>query len=245
MRAYFLSDLHLKDPKEESSKALLSFLRQLQFGTDLTDLFLLGDIFDLWVSDLNYFINKWFELNRELVRLKIEGVKIHYFEGNHDIYLTDYFRDQLGFQIYSGPIDLNWHGVNLHLEHGDEIDQTDKGYLLLRAFLRTKLIRKFICTLPQGVAVWLGESTSQVSREYTSQRPEASNQRIVAMLRDYAKRIYSKKTFDFLVAGHVHVKDEFQIGSGYAINLGSWLNERVVLQITKDASGLNHQWLEL
>ena len=115
MRAYFLSDIHLKDPESKESLALLRFLKSINTKEEASDLFLMGDIFDLWLSNHDYFVKKWFPINRELVRLKMAGVKIHYFEGNHDLYLADYYRNQLGFTVYEGPQDIEWNGKKLWL----------------------------------------------------------------------------------------------------------------------------------
>lgn len=244
-KAYFLSDLHLVDPNDEKSLALLRFLRALKGRSELDDLFLVGDIFDLWISKHPYFIKRWFFILRELVRLKSEGVEIRYFEGNHDLYLKDYFYNQLGFHIYSQATAILWGNVNLRVEHGDEIDRTDYGYLFLRWFLRTAVIKKIIQKLPEFIILKIGESASQLSRNYTSKRPQAQVERVKKLLRQHAENTYQTEKYDLLVSGHLHVKDDIRVHSGRAINLGSWFDEYKVLYVTSDNSGLKAEWLAI
>ena len=160
MRAVFISDVHLTEPDTEKAKHLLRFIKDLKGFGDVSDLFLMGDIFDLWLTDHQYFIEKWKELNKELTRLKSENVEIHYFEGNHDLYLSTYFADHLGFKIYEGPVTIEWHGLRLRLEHGDQIDKTDFGYIFLRWFLRLGFFRAFVQILPGNIAAWIGDQNT-------------------------------------------------------------------------------------
>jgi len=47
MRAIILADAHLRHPQDHNYKQLLKFLEQQQ---DLDGLFLLGDIFEIWLG---------------------------------------------------------------------------------------------------------------------------------------------------------------------------------------------------
>jgi len=55
------------------------------------------------------------------------------------------------------------------------------------------------------------------------------------MIRAHAHRVYNEASFDLIISGHMHVKDdfEFQINNNKvrSINLGSWFEEPQVLKI--------------
>ena len=85
--AYFVSDIHIMSPSCERARAFLDFLRSLSAAEGTTHLVLLGDIFDLWVADHDYFIKKYGDIIDEIRRLTEEGVEVSYFEGNHDLHL--------------------------------------------------------------------------------------------------------------------------------------------------------------
>ena len=48
------------------------------------------DVLDLRLADHRYFVDKHQSVIDEILRLKDEGVEIHYFEGNHDFHLRYY-----------------------------------------------------------------------------------------------------------------------------------------------------------
>lgn len=208
MKLYFISDQHLTDVKEEKCQALLRFFRGIQSPSDCAHLFLMGDIFDLWIGAHQYFIDKWFDFNGELLRLKNMGVEIHYFEGNHDLYLKDYYKNQLGLNVYYGPTYLELGSKTFRLEHGDQMDPSDYGYRFLRWFLRTPVMKFVARYFPSGFVRGLGEWASGKSRHYTSEIKTTTNERTSRVIKEHAERAYADKAFNVLVAGHVHQKED-------------------------------------
>ena len=134
--AYFVSDLHLGSVQEPNYQLFLKFLNQLKTDPP-SHLFLVGDVFDIWVSDYAYFKDEHRQLITALQELQQNQVEIHYFEGNHDLYLRQFWHNQLGFKIHEGPAFFNIGEMRLRVEHGDQVDREDRGYLFLRWFLRT------------------------------------------------------------------------------------------------------------
>ncbi|RME15407.1 MAG: hypothetical protein D6797_06660, partial [Bdellovibrio sp.] len=74
VHAYFLSDLHLTNPDAGLYQSCLKFLSSLGTQREVTHLFLLGDIFDLWVGKYSYFIEKHKSFIKEIQRLVHLGV---------------------------------------------------------------------------------------------------------------------------------------------------------------------------
>lgn len=224
MKLVFLSDQHLSMPNEEKCQALLRFFKSIRSPDDCAHLFLLGDIFDLWISAHEFFVKKWFDFNSQLVRLQSLGVQVHYFEGNHDLYLKDYFAKQLGVKIYDGPAYLELANKTFRIEHGDQMDPNDRGYRFLRWFLRTKMMTTFAKGMPDAMAVSLGEWASRKSRKYTSVVKVIDNDRAKQIARTHALKTFAEKPFDVLVCGHTHTAmDEYlEIGANriHLINLG-------------------------
>jgi UDP-2,3-diacylglucosamine hydrolase len=249
LKAFFLSDIHLSSPDEERTQVLLKFLRKfnaVEDGTgarDITHLFLMGDIFDLWIGHHRYFCEKWVEVVGEIFRLHQRGVEVHYFEGNHDLYLQLYFGNQLGFRVHGEPIVISVGPWQVRLEHGDQMDPEDRGYRFLRWLLRTPILRWIAKSrLTEKFVVRLGEGMSHASRDYTSNRKTITEAVARGKIRAHALKVYGKTPYDFLIAGHVHVKDDYavevsQVVNGgqlpVAINLGSWLTEPIAYCLTE------------
>ncbi|MCB0386004.1 MAG: UDP-2,3-diacylglucosamine diphosphatase [Bdellovibrionales bacterium] len=243
--AYFVSDVHLTNQTDERAQLFLSFLRRLGRDLECTHLFLLGDIFDLWLSDYAFFQNQYEEVVVQIRRLNMEGVAIHYFEGNHDLYLEKFWGRELGAEVHCGPVNTTLAGWKLRLEHGDELDPDDTGYLFLRWFLRTPLMKIVARSLPEAVLVRVGEKASRSSRAYTSgyksQDESTAREKILA----HGRRALAAQPFDILIAGHIHVREDRMIGSGETkhrvVNLGSWMDNPSVFVLTPSEG----RWLDL
>ena len=152
------------------------------------------------------------------------GIEVHYFEGNHDLYLRDYFRNQLGLDVYVEAAYFVFHGKTFRIEHGDQMDPEDRGYRFLRWFLRTPLMNFVARKFPEGFVKWLGQWASNQSRHYTSEIKTISDERTSKVIREHAERSYKEKPFNILVAGHVHQKEDFvlnvQGARARVLNLG-------------------------
>lgn len=247
MRAYFVSDLHLKNPDDDRTKAFVSWLGRLaRANADAeeraTHLFLVGDIFDLWVGSHAYFAVRFRGVVDAIKAVRAAGIEVHYFEGNHDLHLTDFWQDRLGVVVYREAEHFTLSGREVRVEHGDLINPDDKGYRFLRKFLRTGPVTSLLLGLPSAVVGAIGERASRVSRSFhATPEPEAERtDRIRRMIRAHAEREYAKKPFEFIITGHVHVRDDhvLELGAGRprSINLGSWL-ERPYRALVLDERG--------
>ena len=234
LKAYFVSDLHLASDSEANFILFRNWLRQLVLERP-THLFLLGDIFDLWVGEYSYFKNKYREVVDALVDLKSKGTEIHFFEGNHDLYLKSFWEGELGIYVHSGSTKIKLSNWNIWLEHGDQIDNEDRGYIFLRWFLRSYFVKLLINNLPESLVVFLGEKASKGSRKYTSQIKTISETNTITKIHDHVIKVAYENKVDFLISGHLHVRDEFKFQSHNqkctSINLGTWLKEPFVYKI--------------
>lgn len=236
--AWFVSDLHLEDPNERNGVLFLSFLRSLQRKGFLpTHLFLLGDIFDLWVGNHEFYHEKFREIVNEIIELKRSGVEVVYFEGNHDLHLKDFWTAQYGIPVYTEPKYFDLEGLTLRCEHGDFINTQDRAYLKLREILRTPRMESLFQTVPASVMSKVGEVASSLSREKTFVNRIDTKDEMRQMIHEYAQAAYVEKSFDLMVSGHMHVRDdwEFEINQRKvrSVNLGSWFEEPHVVHLTK------------
>lgn len=234
MISWFLSDLHLTDIDERNSQTLLRFLFELNLNPTQNRLFLLGDIFDVWVSDGSAFEKRFQKIVVEIVKLKKAGGEVYYFEGNHDFHVDVFWTRKFGIPVIEDGMDFDLNGLKVRVEHGDFISD-DQNYLKYRAFLRTKPLEFLGHLLPGSFWQWVGTKQSGNSRKRTSLYTSQNTEKIRAQIRRYAQRQYPQKKFDLLVTGHMHVFDDFTFASGgYAvrsINLGTWLEKPRVLKV--------------
>lgn len=244
IKAYFLSDVHIRDMEESNSEKLLLFLYAL--GTKscrATHLFLVGDIFDLWIHEHKYFVAKFLKIVNAIGDLVKKGVEVHYFEGNHDFHLKQFWQQEVGVRVHDGPAFFTIGHYKLRVEHGDFMNPHDRAYFLLRSFLRSKTMTFLFKSVPGSLIQWIGERASGMSRYYNSGSKRLDEESVRAFMNDYARKVVQEDFFDYLVTGHTHVRDIYSFNEKgkkvYSINLGSWFTEQITLVL--DESGHRFQ----
>ena len=95
---YFLSDAHLGSlatrHHRTQERRLVRFLDEIK--DHCSALYLLGDMFDFWY-EYKYCVPKGYtRFLGKISELTDRGVEVHYFTGNHDLWLTDYFEKECG-----------------------------------------------------------------------------------------------------------------------------------------------------
>lgn len=219
IRAYFISDVHVKSEDSSRGEALIRFLNGL--GDDTTHLFLLGDIFEFWIGDHSYWSEKFQTIVNRIHALSERGVEVHYIEGNHDISIG---RAWPGVSVHTDFLDIRLGNKLFHLEHGDKFNSKDYGYLFLRWLLRSKGIRVMYKNI-SGSALWrVGTYLSEKNRKYPSQLEQSKREKIKQCCIEYAKEKLGEVSYDYMVMGHTHLEMEERLSGGACyINLGSWI----------------------
>ncbi len=132
--AIFVADAHVRDGREE----FFEFLQQIKSKKiKTTQLFLMGDIFDLLVGGVRYTLNynkKYIDLINELSK----EIQIYYFEGNHDFSLKKIFPNIVIFPIEKQPVKFKHREDKILLCHGDIV--TPLIYKVYTKFIRNKMV---------------------------------------------------------------------------------------------------------
>ena len=113
-KIYFLSDFHLGAPDAVSSlqreKQVVRFLDEIK--NDAAEIFLVGDMFDFWYEYRKVVPKGFTRLLGKLAELSDAGIPMHFFVGNHDMWMKDYFLKELNIPIYFEPKELKETGRN-------------------------------------------------------------------------------------------------------------------------------------
>jgi UDP-2,3-diacylglucosamine hydrolase len=223
----------LKTAEERNGKILLRFLRSLREKNpaDL-HLFMLGDIFDLWIGGSSHYAEKFKDLMEALKDLRKAGAKITFIEGNHDVHVEGYFKKKLNIDVHVEAQSYVIDGLRVRAEHGDLINQEDEAYLKYRSIIRNPWVKRIGLTLPGRFWDYLGQRASKKSRAKTGHYREVNKEKLSKMIRAYAEKIYDQEEkYDLIISGHMHIFDDYSFQrDGRAIrsiNLGSWFEETV------------------
>lgn len=232
MEAWFISDIHLKTAEERNGQILLRFLRSLlQKNPGNIHLFMLGDIFDLWIGSSSFFSKKFAPLTEALADLKKAGAKITYIEGNHDVYVEGYFQKKLGVEVFIEAQYYTVDGLTIRVEHGDLINPNDIKYLKYRSIIRNPLLKPLANIIPGMLWNHVGERASKNSRERSSHYRTRNEEQLIEMIHGHAEKAWLEKPFDFIISGHMHVFADRVVKVNNhevrSINLGSWFEDHV------------------
>src|SRR6185312_10179716 len=104
-KIYFLSDFHLGAPNRDESmkreKRIVRFLEEIQ--NDAFYIFILGDLFDFWFEYKNVVPKGYVRILGKLAELTDNGIQIHFFVVNHDMWMRNYFEEELNIPVYYEP----------------------------------------------------------------------------------------------------------------------------------------------
>ena len=133
-KTYFASDFHLgvdaKYSSREREKQIIRWLHQI--ADDAEAIYLVGDIFEFWFEYRTVVPKGYVRLLGTLAELRDSGLPIYYFTGNHDLWMFQYFEEELGIPTYREPIQREIGGKQFYIGHGDGLGPGDHGYKMLK-----------------------------------------------------------------------------------------------------------------
>lgn len=235
MKSWFLSDIHLTNVHERNGNILLRFLFYLNENPKEHQLFLLGDIFDAWVSDGSAFIRHYQLLIDELVKFKKSGGEVFYVEGNHDVHIDIFWTKKFNIPVIENFQYFDIEGLKVRIEHGDFINPADRAYQQYRQLIHHPSVEYLAHHLPSFFWKYLAEKQSKKSRKKSSRYAAENVDNIKKLIRTYAETQYDEKAFDLIVTGHMHIFDDFVFKRDAknirSVNLGTWLEKPRALKI--------------
>jgi UDP-2,3-diacylglucosamine hydrolase len=226
-KIYFLSDFHLGVPNAAASlereKAIVRFLEKVKY--DAAEIFLVGDMFDFWFEYSTVVPKGYVRILGKIAELTDAGILIHFFVGNHDMWMKDYFQEELNVPVYFEPKAFEFYGKKFYIGHGDGLGPGDKGYKFIKKIFRNKICQWAFGIIPPGIGMGLANYWSQKSRSAAGAEPELFLGEEREWLLIYSREVLEKEHFDYFIFGHRHLPIDFMLkeNSRY-INLGEWIN---------------------
>lgn len=237
-KIYFASDLHLGAPNAASSLVReRHFVRWLDhIKADAAELYLVGDVFDFWFEYRKAIPKGYSRLLGKLCELADLGVRIHYFVGNHDMWMKGYFTEQFGAEIHYHPVRRRLHGREYYIGHGDGLGPGDHSYKLLKRLFRNRLAQWAFHRLHPNFGIGLADFFSRRSRKKTGHLDAVDHgdqEYLLIFARDTLKQ---SPEIDYFVFGHRHLPKIHPLDANKAyINLGDWIGHFSYLVV--DAGG--------
>jgi UDP-2,3-diacylglucosamine hydrolase len=222
-KAYFVSDFHLGSPNWAASREredkIVRWLDSI--ASDCQYLFLLGDLFDFWFEYPHVVPKGFVRFQGKLAQLADAGVHIHIFPGNHDMWMFDYFEQEIGAKLHRSPITLQLAGYKLLVGHGDGLGPGDNTYKFLKKVFANPLCQWAFKWLHPNVGMWIASKWSSHSRlaNHKDEVFKGNDEWLWAFCQEMEKLHHH----DYYIFGHRHLHLDLEVGqTSRYINLGEW-----------------------
>ena len=226
-KIYFASDQHFGAPTAEKSKIreqkFVNWLDSIK--NDAEVLFLLGDLFDFWFEYKKAVPKGFVRVLGKLAALKDSGIQIHFFVGNHDLWMDDYFEKELNIPIYRKPKEFKFNDKIFLIGHGDGLGPGDKGYKRMKKVFTNPISKWFFRWLHPDIGIALAQYLSVKNKLISGDEDVKylgdENEWLVL----YCKKKLTEKHFDYFMFGHRHLPLEISISENSKyINTGDWVS---------------------
>jgi len=237
MKTVFLSDAHLTGAPDGRGAKVLRFLDGLLEGqrraggkkngfagrkAPLDRLVIAGDFFDFWFGRAGVIYPGFRPVVGKLSLLADSGCEILLCEGNHDFFLGDHFSGKPGFRVIAEWADIDLDGLRVLVSHGDTVDRRNRGYLALRALLRSAFFFRLQLLLPPAF-LW---RVSRIASETSKAVSGGAQDRLVEVMHRFALEKFAEG-YDAVVFGHCHrplIREESRGGRTKTFaTLGDWI----------------------
>lgn len=211
----FISDLHL-DPSEPATvQAWRGYLASSQADA----IFLLGDIFEVWVGDDALLETGSFEAKcAQTLGAASAKCSLFFMVGNRDFLAGEAFLRATGMTGLPDPTVLVWGERRIVLSHGDALCIDDVEYQKFRALSRSAAWQQQLLSQPLAVRRAIGKSArSESEQRKRSGTPYADAD--PTMTADWMRQARAQ----WLIHGHTHrPADHALAAGGTRIVLSDW-----------------------
>lgn len=248
-KVYFLSDVHLgsashnkiidnngalslpntikktsKDsyPNHEIERKLCRWFDLVK--EDAKTIYLLGDIFDFWF-EYKYVVPRGFtRVLGKISELTDSGIEIHFFIGNHDVWVTDYLEKECGMIVHLEPLVQDIYNKKFLLAHGDGLGDDSKSFKFIRWAFHNKLCRKAFACLHPRWALGIAHRWSNHSRATGGEIPYLGEDKEHLVL--FAKKqLKESPNINFFIFGHRHIMLDLMLSqTSRIVILGDWIS---------------------
>jgi UDP-2,3-diacylglucosamine hydrolase len=226
-KVYFVSDMHFgssvfEDPKVTEKR----FVRWLDtIRNEAKALYLLGDIFDFWFEYKKVVPRGFTRFLGKIAEMHDQGVEIHFFTGNHDIWMFDYFQEEVGASVHTKPVTVTIDGKNFYLAHGDGLGDDSHSFKLLRSIFHNRFCQVLFARVPSRWGIGFAHSWSKHNRQKDIASPAPyfgeDKEHLVLYAKAYIKQ---HPDIDYLIFGHRHILLDLMLNrTSRMMIIGDWM----------------------
>jgi UDP-2,3-diacylglucosamine hydrolase len=204
----FISDLHLQ---ASEMKTLAAWQHYLQHTT-ADAVFMLGDLFEVWVGDDTVEVQDSFEqLCAQTLRATSDRLDIFMLHGNRDFLMGPALMHAAGVTLIPDPTALVFAGQRWLLTHGDALCLADTAYLAFREQVRGHEWQSAFLAKPlterQALARQM-RAQSEMRKQTTHEYADVDSDAALQWLRDFNAAT--------MIHGHTHRPNHHMLDAGHS-----------------------------
>jgi len=210
-----LSDLHLQASEPTTFEAWRGYME----STPADAIFILGDLFEVWIGDDAAALPGFEAQCAEVLRSTAQRRPVFFMHGNRDFLLGPTLAAACGIALLADPTVLVLHGERWLLSHGDELCLEDHEYLQFRAQVRSPDWQQAFLARPLEERRALARSM----RAQSEDRKRSPDMVWADVDPDAAREWLHRADARTLIHGHTHRPAEHDLGDGLRrIVLSDW-----------------------
>jgi UDP-2,3-diacylglucosamine hydrolase len=226
-KIYFVSDMHLGstvfDNPLTAEKRFVAWLTSIQ--PEAKALYLLGDVFDFWFEYKTVAPRGFTRFLGKLAEMSDAGIEIHFFTGNHDIWVFDYLPNETGVILHKEPLLTEIDGKKFYLAHGDGLGDRNHSFRLIRWIFHNRLCQRLFAMIHPRWGIGLAHFWARHSRKKDLLSPldylGEDREHLVLYAKEYIQKYPDT---DYLIFGHRHILLDLLLNThARMLIIGDWL----------------------
>ncbi len=207
----FISDLHLQASEPQTLAALERYLSQ----TAAQALFILGDLFEVWVGDDALQSTSGIEVQvARMLHSASTHLDLFIMCGNRDFLMGDRLLAACGARALPDPSVLHWGTTRWLLAHGDAQCLADVPYQAFRAQVRSAAWQENFLSQPLDQRQALARQMRAQSEAQKKQLAQAQTPWI-DLDREACVALLEMQVADHMIHGHTHQPAQHDLGQGH------------------------------
>jgi UDP-2,3-diacylglucosamine hydrolase len=191
---------------------------------DAETIYLLGDIFDYWFEYKNVVPRGFVRVLGKIAELTDSGIEIHFFIGNHDIWIRDYLQKECGMIVHLSPLVRDIYGKKFFMAHGDGLGDEDLSFKVLRNIFHSKFCRTLYAAIHPRWTVGFAQWWSNHNRDVHA-TPEYFGENKEHLVLFAKKHLQTAPNINFFIFGHRHIMLDLMLSvNSRIVILGDWID---------------------
>ena len=231
MTINFISDLHLDKSRPHINDFFVNYLQNLD--RDITDLYILGDLFEYWVGDDDP-MDGLSEV-RKMISTTGKRINVWYMHGNRDFLVSKKICKDLNIHLLIDPYVITQNDIKILLLHGDTLCTDDKAYQDFREMVRSKNWQNEMLSKTLEERLFLADNLRKKSIAAKQEKGEdimdVNNHEINKIIEEYSP--------DIIIHGHTHRPNVHSHNNVTRYVLGDWYDSFYILSLKDNKFTIN------